>query len=445
MDFQTRFIAEISSKIATKEKQETTVKKASQKVINRRVQSRIDEAEGKITQLIEENTETSQKLTEVEQTIDGITQTVSSIETEMGTTTQKVSQIEQTVDGITQTVSNIETDLEDHPTTIEMNSAIEQMADEINLKIEQIEDLTRTVEGNKTITLEDCVLGDLLELHIYGNNTVFQELYPSNTLYPSNNLYPGGDSKILVNETEYELGVAGVLRESQGVCDEYVLEDGHAKVIRRINSDGTVKTKETIEDLGEYSIGLQEGDNEITIVNYVAKLKARYAYQNDYTDIFATKVEMNSSITQTAEEINLEVSKKVDENEVISKINQSAEQIQIEANKVNILGKKVKFQTEVSSTYNYTQQDLQNIQQYIMGEKDLTDVQRELYDINKDGKITSSDYVLIQNKIDDEGNVEISGTLEIDPDSASRTLILRDNSGNVATSIGMLRNGDRKF
>ena len=401
--------------------------------------------EGLIQDLIQETGENSEKISEVEQTIDGITQTVGSIETEMGTTTQKVTQIEQTVDGITQTVSNIETDLEDHPTTTEMNSAIEQMADEINLKIEQIEDLTRTVEGNKTITLEDCVLGDLLELHIYGNNTVFQELYPLNTLYPSNTLYPGGDSKILVNETEYELGVAGVLRESQGVCDEYVLEDGHAKIIRRINSDGTVKTKETIEDLGECSITLQEGDNQITIVNYVAKLKARYAYQNDYTDIFATKVEMNSSITQTAEEINLEVSKKVDENEVISKINQSAEQIQIEANKVNILGKKVKFQTEVSSTYNYTQQDLQNIQQYIMGEKDLTDVQRELYDINKDGKITSSDYVLIQNKIDDEGNVEISGTLEIDPDSASRTLILRDNSGNVATSIGMLRNGDRKF
>ena len=49
LDFQTRFIAEISSKIAIKQKQETTVKTTSQKVINRRVQSRIDEAEGKIT------------------------------------------------------------------------------------------------------------------------------------------------------------------------------------------------------------------------------------------------------------------------------------------------------------------------------------------------------------------------------------------------------------
>ena len=47
-------------------------------------------------------------------------------------------------------------------------------------------------------------------------------------------------------------------------------------------------------------------------------------------------IEMNSSINQTAEEINLEVRKKVDENEVISKINQSAEEIQIEADKISL-------------------------------------------------------------------------------------------------------------
>ena len=78
--FQSRFIMEISSKIAIKQKQETTVREESQKVLNRRVQSRIDEAEGKITQLVEETDENSQKLAQIEVTIDGITQTVSSIE-----------------------------------------------------------------------------------------------------------------------------------------------------------------------------------------------------------------------------------------------------------------------------------------------------------------------------------------------------------------------------
>lgn len=289
LDFQTRFIAEISSKIQIKEKQETTVKTTSQKVINRRVQSRIDEAEGKITQLIEENSEQSQKITEVEQTVDGISQ-----------------------------------------------------------KVESIQDVTEIIEGNKTITLENCIEGKLLELHIYGNNTIFDCLYPSNDLYPNNDLYPYGDSRIVVmdkdnNSITYELGITEVLRQNGEVCDEYILDNGTAKVIRRINDDGTIKENAQTEELGEYEIKLKDGTNTITIQNYTSKLKAKFAYKNDYTDIFATKVEMNSSITQTAEEINLEVRKKVDENEIISKINQSAEQISIEAEKISLKRKNIKF------------------------------------------------------------------------------------------------------
>ena len=70
-----------------------------------------------------------------------------------------------------------------------------------------------------------------------------------------------------------------------------------------------------------------EGTNTITIKNYNARIRAKFAIQNDYTKVFATQVEMSSAIQQTAEEINTEVRKKVGEDEVISKINQSAEQI----------------------------------------------------------------------------------------------------------------------
>ena len=238
--------------------------------------------EGLIQDIIEEQSEFSNKLTEIEQTVDGITQTV-----------------------------------------------------------QDIENVTEIAEGNKIITLEGCVEGDLLELHIYGNNAVFDYLYPRDDLYPSNDLYPYGDSRIEVTDKDgnseiYELGVTELLRQNGEICDEYVLDNGTAKVIRRINEDGTVKDAEEIEELGEYEIKLKDGTNTITIKNYTAKIRAKFAFKNDYTEIFATKVEMNSSITQTAEEINLEVRKKVDENEIISKINQSAEQIQIDANKVSL-------------------------------------------------------------------------------------------------------------
>ena len=57
---------------------------------------------------------------------------------------------------------------------------------------------------------------------------------------------------------------------------------------------------------------------------------------------YDTKTEVNSKIAQTATEINSEVSKKVGEDEVISKINQSAEQVQINANKISLARKNSK-------------------------------------------------------------------------------------------------------
>ena len=260
-------------------------------------------------------------------------------------TDQKINQTNLIVDKQNQTIQAIITQIGDRS---EKETSITADIDGLASEVSSIQNVTEEVEENNNVVLESCVEGSLLELHIYGNNTVFDYLYPANDLYPSNTLYPYGDSRIVVTNYPtgseegtsivYELGIKEVLRQNGTTVDEYVLKDGIAQIIRRINTDGTIKTTEEIEELGAYSIPLLEGTNEIEIKNYNAKLKVKYAIQNDFTDIYATKVEMNSKIEQTAEEINLEVRKKVDENEVISKINQSAEQISISANKLNLNG-----------------------------------------------------------------------------------------------------------
>ena len=109
-------------------------------------------------------------------------------------------------------------------------------------------------------------------------------------------------------------------------------------MIRRVNKSGSTKAKEKVEDLGELKILLQEGTNTMTIKNYTAKLSAKFAIKNSLTNVYATKIEMNSSITQTADEINMEVRKKVDGDKIVSAINQSAEKISINANKINLNG-----------------------------------------------------------------------------------------------------------
>ena len=234
----------------------------------------------------------------------------------------------------------------------------------------------RTATGNTTITIDNCAKGDLLRLQIIGNNSVFEGLVPSNTLVPSNSLVPKGDSRIIVtdsnnNSVTYELGVTEVLRSNSEVNDEYILEDGIAKVIRRVNADGTTKEIPIEEDLGEFSIELTQGTNTISILNYIAIINVGYAEKSKFTDTLATKVEVGSKITQTADEIkslvsanyetkensinqysqirqkadeiNLEVSKKVGNDEIISKINQSSESISIDANRVSLERKNNRF------------------------------------------------------------------------------------------------------
>lgn len=80
MQFSGRWIASIESKIQCKAKEETTRRIPSQKTINRRVESNINQINGKITKLTEETTENSQKITKTEQDVNGINTKVSSLE-----------------------------------------------------------------------------------------------------------------------------------------------------------------------------------------------------------------------------------------------------------------------------------------------------------------------------------------------------------------------------
>ena len=130
----------------------------------------ISKIDGKITQLTEEITENSQKLTQQEQDINGL-----------------------------------------------------------KTKVSNIQDLTQTTVGNKTIILSNCAKGDLLSLKIKGNNTVFKYLYPSDALYPGSDIFPMGDSRILVNDIQYELGVLDTLRQNGEVYDEFILEKRTSK------------------------------------------------------------------------------------------------------------------------------------------------------------------------------------------------------------------------
>ena len=226
-------------------------------------------------------------------------------------------------------------------------TTLTQDIDGIASSVQDIEDLTNNVSGLKTVSITDAYPNEnILELHIYGNNSVFDYLYPADDLYPDDSLLPYGDSKIRFYNSKEDrtinLGIMDVLRQNEEVRDEvYIDAEGNVSLIRRVNKNGTTKPMPEVTQLGQLHFTLVEGTNTFEIVNYTAPIEIKYAMKSTLTDIFATKVEMKSSITQTADEINAEVRKKVGENEIISKINLSPEAIQIEADKISLAGKTI--------------------------------------------------------------------------------------------------------
>ena len=303
-------------------------------------------------------------------------------------------------------------DREDRTTTIT------QDLDGVKSNVSKFVNLTNEVKGNTSIQLDDCVNGNLVELHIYGNNTVFNQKYVSDSLIISDTQYVQGDSRIVITNTPsnlatnttqtIELGVNEVLRQNGDVYDEYILKNNTAKVIRRINADGTIKSTPTTENLGSFSILLKEGKNTIKIQNYDAKLYAKFVYQNEYTTAFATSVQMDSAITQTAKEINLEVRKKVGNDEIISKINQTEQSVKISATKLDLKG--YATFSDLSTSGKTT----------INGDNITTGtIKSKNYAVDENGNATAGTQINLTNGIidsknftlDSKGNVNVSGLL----------------------------------
>lgn len=196
-----------------------------------------------------------------------------------------------------------------------------QTVDTITQKVENEIDLTRIASGTKKITLENCAEGNLLELHIYGNNGVFQE----DSLIKITRQVEDEEGNVTVVEEIIDLNITEVLKQKQEVFDEYVLSNDKAKIIRRIgvleNGETYILQKEQIEDLGDFSIKLNKGTNTIEIVNYTANMRARYAVINGLTDKLASKVEVKTEIKQASYDINLTLNKKIDKENIIAAIN----------------------------------------------------------------------------------------------------------------------------
>ena len=344
-------------------------------------------------------------------------------------------------------------------------SRVEIIVDKQNQMIQSIADkvvdVSNIIKGVGSITLENSYEGLLHKLTIKGNISSF---YPQ-IIYPSNDLYPQ-KMKLKVDEEFYDLDLNYLAYINDEIADEFICEEGKCKIIRRvgIGEDDIFYPleNEIIEERNDLFINVKK-DSIISLLNYPNTiLTAEYLLENKYTNIFASEVELNSQIKQTAEEINLKVSK----NDLISEINQSADTIELIANRLIINSEYFKLDRDgkitsiggtiggytidknelkvyVKDPYIYTDVDLEKMQAIIQNEENPSQLELDMYDINGDGYITSDDYIAVSRKVrgysPTEGEFKITNqnTRNIIQTTGNATNV--DNNSQKTTQIGLER------
>ena len=264
-------------------------------------------------------------------------------------------------------------------------STITQDIASIEAQISDIADVT-TSASSDTAVIQSSELQNIadsypirIEIHPIIDNISY--LYPNTGLYPSSTTYLKIRKIKFTNTStsetfEYTLPI-DLLYYDENNYDTFVA-DYETDLITitkkcKYNADGTVGllttptvTTDTFTSSG-IDFSLTEGNYMVTLPSYTnGFIFVRLMVLNAYTAQYATKVELNSAITQTVENINLSVNQrlsyysttsemnaainikadeinsvvatKVGNEEIISRINQTSEAITIDASKVNIGG-----------------------------------------------------------------------------------------------------------
>ena len=383
------------------------------------------------------------------------------------------------------------------PTKNEVGTKFEITNGKIESSINEIKNLIKYVSNSGSLTIENASENNLSLLSIKGDISLLfgndGKTYGDNVplaepLYPSPNLF-GKNMNLIVENGEnekqtYKLPFSYLNYISQEVADEFVLDNGKAKIIRRVGINSSMQKyelpEEVIEELGELVINLKEGTNKLYLQCFDSAIyTAGYMEKNDYTDQFATKVELNGSITQLSNEINLEVNGKiegidkdlnaklelkVDTNKLISEINASADVIRLNSNRFSMTSdyssitedgeatfKKAdiggfitdenSFSKDLNGIYDYSTFDIQILRYTLLHYLNLSKdtAMQEILDAYEDNVLDTADMLKIRQIIlkQTENTKIAKGKISINSNNPKNCLVVTDDTNKTVVSIGV--------
>lgn len=200
---------------------------------------------------------------------------------------------------------------------LRVGRTIDLINGEIKDLSEKVVDISNTASGVGSVNITNGYKGNLRKLDIYGymelpiiGNIIIGQFKVNNfkiTIEQNNEVY-----------REYILDDMKNLYQIGAVHDTFEYLDGKCSITKRIGIDDkgnkyVLETPYTI-DLKDLIIEVPEGDYKI-YTNYEAlHLNVEYLTQNQYTDTFATQVDVKSSIKIATDEVLIESKREILDN-----------------------------------------------------------------------------------------------------------------------------------
>jgi hypothetical protein len=208
----------------------------------------------------------------------------------------------------------------------------------------RVVDVSNTKNNVGNVQLENAHAGILHKLSFYGD---IRLIYPSKDLYPSSTLYPRG-TYLLIDDKEYKLDFDILRYYSVDAHDEFVYEDGKCNIIRRVGVDSQgnmyALASEVIEPRKDIILEVNS-NSTIKLKSFDnAFYEVTYLLENEYTDNFATQVDVSSQITQTNNKIEATVKQVANESgevtagSILLAVNKDESQAKIQADKIALEG-----------------------------------------------------------------------------------------------------------
>ena len=319
--------------------------------INRQSIAEIKKAIDAITLTVSQTYTTK---TEVEKYVDGVK---TDIAEEYITKEESTAQLEITAKSIKGVVEeNVEKIGENISEQNKKISQTLQTVDEINAKLNNVADITTSGETEyATLDLNNINESEPIYMKIRPVNKNISYLYPRDNLYPSDTLFMTSRTLRFYNKTtqkpvDYELPT-DLLYYDEENYDELIFDYETRTVIvnKKVgyNSDGSTRLLDKPEAISYRpfpTLKLEDGDYTISLLGYsTGYLLVRLMTQNIYTTQFATRAEMNSEISQTANTITSDIDAKLKNYSTTKEMNNTITQ--------SVTNAENSIKSEISNTY----------------------------------------------------------------------------------------------